>query len=160
MSKKKPNISAQVRSLVEQPIKDMGYSLWDVTFYKEGADLTLEIAIDKKDGVSLEDCSRVTKVIEPLIDELDPVEEGYFLMVSSAGSDRELRTAEHIGAAIDGSLTVTLKLYSAFEGKKEYVGVIKSADTDIITVSNPEGETALPRKLISKMTALFVSEQA
>lgn len=154
MSNKKPNIASQIRTLVEKPITDMGYSLWDVTYYKEGAELTLEIAVDKKGGMSLDDCSLITNKIEPLIDELDPIQEAYCLMVSSAGCDRELHNDVHIESAKSGNLPVTFKLFSVFEGKKEYYGNIKSFDNDIITIESDK-EISLPRKLISKMTASF-----
>ncbi|PKM62572.1 MAG: ribosome maturation factor [Firmicutes bacterium HGW-Firmicutes-21] len=154
---KKLNIASLVRSIVEKPINDLGLDIWDVTLYKEGAELTLEVALDKEGGVSIEDCSKTTKLIEPLIDELNPIEEGYYLMVSSAGVDRELRTAEHIEYAIKASLPVTFKLFSAFEGKKEYSGIIAVVDSDTITMrqSGTESETVLPKKLVAKMTAHF-----
>ncbi len=159
MSKKKPNITSQISSLVQKPINDMGYILWDVTYYKEGAEKTLEIAIDKKGGVSLEDCSKVTKVIEPLIDRLNPIEESYYLMVSSAGSERVLRTAAHIEAAKEHSVIVILKLFTSFEGKKEYEGSIADATPDSITITqrDTDSEITLPRKLISKMSAMFTA---
>jgi len=161
MANKKLNIASQVRLLVEKPITDMGYSLWDVTFYKDSADPTLEIAVEKKGGISLDDCSLITKQIEPLIDELDPIMESYCLMVSSAGYDRELNTALHIEIAMSRELPVTFKLFTVFEGKKEYCGIIKSFDNDIITISEavvPVRETVLPRKLVAKMSAFFIDD--
>ncbi|MDD4164985.1 MAG: ribosome maturation factor RimP [Eubacteriales bacterium] len=157
MSNKKQNTASQVRALVEKPISEMGFSLWDVAYYKEGAELILEVSVDKKGGISLDDCSDITKKIEPIIDELDPISEPYCLMVSSAGIDRELRNDEQIGAAKDGGYTVNFKLFSLLEGRKEYYGTIKSFDNDIITIERNDetGDISLPRKLISKMTACF-----
>ncbi|HBR31290.1 MAG TPA: ribosome maturation factor, partial [Clostridiales bacterium] len=68
MSNKKQNTASQVRALVEKPISEMGFSLWDVAYYKEGAELILEVSVDKKGGISLDDCSDITKKIEPIID--------------------------------------------------------------------------------------------
>ncbi|HAN21751.1 MAG: hypothetical protein A2Y15_00395 [Clostridiales bacterium GWF2_36_10] len=155
MANKKQNVASLVRTAVEKPITDMGYMLWDVAFYKEGAELILEVLIDKKGGVSIEDCSSVTRVIDPIIDTLDPIEESYSLMVSSAGSDRVLNNTEHINIAINEKLSVIFKLFSAFEGKKEYSGKILSVDAEAILIQTDNIETKLPRKLVSRMTALF-----
>lgn len=159
MSKKKQNIASKVRNLVENVITDMGYTLWDVTYYKEGADMILEISVDKNAGVSLDDCSKITKTVEPLIDELDPIQGSYCLMVSSAGTDRELRTIDHIKYAIEKKLPVVIKLFSAFEGEKKFSGSIKYADKDNITIIRDqiENEIVLPKKLISKITT-FTNE--
>lgn len=158
MATKKLNIAAQVRALVERPITDLGYLLWDVSLYKEGSELILEVSVDKKNGMSIDDCSLITKIIEPLIDELDPIDEGYCLMVSSAGSERELHTAEQILFTIESGYDVTIKLFSAFEGKKEFNGIIKNFNNDNIILTSEGTETVLPRKLISKMTAHYKNE--
>lgn len=155
MSNKKPNIASQVRTLVEKPITELGYTLWDVSFYKEGAEMILEIAVDKKGGMSLDDCSLLTNLVEPLIDALDPIEGAYCLMVASAGCDRELQSELQIEAAMSKNSLVSFKLFSVFEGKKEYRGHIKQFDNDIITIADADTEIALPRKLISKMKASF-----
>lgn len=157
MAKKKQNVASQVRELIEKPVTDIGYTIWDVVYYKEGAELILEVMIDKNNGVSIDDCSIVTRAIEPLIDELDPVNEAYCLMVSSAGSDRALNNTDHIEFAMNEKLPVIFKLFSAFESKKEFSGTIKCFDTDTVTIIQPENdsEIILPKKLISKMTASF-----
>jgi ribosome maturation factor RimP len=149
----KKNTASQVRNAVEKVISDMGYSLWDVTLYKEGPELILEIAIDKKGGVSIDDCSLITKAVDPIIDELDPIEEGYSLLVSSAGSSREIRTPEHLNYAASEKLDVDVRLFTAFEGIKEYGGKIKSFDSEFMIIEQAESEIKLPRKLISKITA-------
>ena len=69
------NVASKVRALVEEPIINAGYSLWDVSYYKEGPEMILEISIDKQGGISINDCSEVTRLIDPMIDELDPIEE-------------------------------------------------------------------------------------
>ena len=152
------NVASKVRALVEEPIINAGYSLWDVAYYKEGPEMILEISIDKQGGISINDCSEVTRLIEPMIDELDPIEESYCLQVSSAGTVRPLDRDEHIKFAMDNKLDVTLGLYVAVEGSKEYVGVIESFDGENI-VLNSEGATrTFNKKQISKINAEFETE--
>lgn len=149
----KKNIASQVKDAVEKVITDLGYTLWDVTLYKEGPELILEIAIDKDGGVTIDDCSIVTKAIDPIIDELDPIEDEYSLLVSSPGSERELRTPLHMEYALKNNLTVHLKLFAAFEGAKEYEGKLKSHDGDIICIVQADREVHVPKKMVSKITA-------
>lgn len=152
------NIAAKVKALVEEPIVNAGYTLWDVAYYKEGPEMILEISIDKQGGISINDCSEVTRIIEPMIDELDPIEESYCLQVSSAGTVRPLDRDEHIKFALDNKLNVTLGLYVAVDGSKEYVGVIESFDGENI-VLNSEGTTrTFGKKQISKINAEFETE--
>jgi ribosome maturation factor RimP len=149
----KKNIASKVKDAVEKVITDLGYALWDVTLYKEGPELLLEISIDKDGGVTIEDCSIVTKAVDPIIDALDPIEDEYSLLVSSAGSDRELRTPEHMDYAMHKNLTVHLKLFTAFEGAKEYEGKLNSHNSDIISIDVNEKVLEIPKKIISKITA-------
>ncbi len=149
----KKNIATQVRDAVEKVITDLGYTLWDVTIYKEGPELILEIAVDKEGGVSIDDCSIVTKAVDPIIDKLDPIEDEYSLLVSSAGSERELRTPFHLEYAMQKNLTVHAKLFTSFEGAKEYEGKLKSFDSDIISIAQNEKAVDIPKKIISKIIA-------
>lgn len=149
----KKNIASKVKNAVEKVITDLGYELWDVTLYKEGPEWILEISVDKDGGVTIDDCSVVTQAVDPIIDELDPIDEEYSLLVSSAGYERELRTPEHFDFAMHKNLTVHLKLFTAFEGAKEYQGKLKSHDSDIISIAQDEKVVDIPKKLVSKITA-------
>ena len=89
------NTAAAVRALAEPIAAQLGLSVWDVTFTKEGAQWYLRIYIDKPDGVDIDDCERMTRAIDPVLDEADPIEDAYLLEVSSPGIERELTRADH-----------------------------------------------------------------
>lgn len=76
-------------------VEGMGLELWDVVFEKEGADWNLCLLIDKEGGVDLEDCEKVSREIDPKLDEMDPIEQSYYLVVSSPGVNRLLTKPEH-----------------------------------------------------------------
>ena len=152
------NIASRVRAEVEESIVNAGYTLWDVAYYKEGPEMILEISIDKQGGISINDCSEVTRIIEPIIDELDPIEESYCLQVSSAGTVRPLDKDEHIKFACDNKLNVTLGLYVAVDGSKEYVGVIESFDDESIVINSEGTARTFGKKQISKINAEFETE--
>lgn len=152
------NIAEKVRSAVEEVIVEAGYSVWDVSYYKEGPEMILEISIDKQGGISINDCSAVTRLIEPIIDELDPIEESYCLQVSSAGTVRPLDKDEHIQLACDNKLQATVKLYVAVDGKKEYSGIIEEYDGEKLTIVEGEEKHTFDKKQISKINAEFETE--
>lgn len=149
----KKGIAARVRQAVEPIICSMGYSVWNVSYYKEAADYNLEIELDKDGGIDIDDCSKVTEAINPVIDALDPVEGAYYLVVSGAGLDRTLSCDEHLDFVIQHGYCVTAKLFTAFEGKKEFSGLLAGFDQDTITVTENEKEIKIDRKLISRLTA-------
>ncbi len=153
MADKKSNVAAKVRQAIEPSVVGMGYSIWNISFGKEVTDYTLEIEIDKQGTVDIDDCIKVNDVIEPIIDELDPIEMQYNLVVSSAGLDRTLSCDEHFNYAINGGYTVTAKLYTATEGSKEHSGILQKYDADTITVNNGEKQIKIDRKAVSKLTA-------
>lgn len=85
-----------VREAIAPTVEEMGYSIWDVTYSKIGSDYHLEITIDSEEGINIEDCERVHRAIDPILDEKDPIEGFYYLEVSSPGVERELRLEEHL----------------------------------------------------------------
>jgi len=101
-------IAQSVQDVISKPITDAGYTLWDVEFINEGGAYNLLITIDNAAGISLCDCETVTRLIDPIIDSLDPIEESYFLEVSSPGCERLLRTDAHLEAYLQKSVLVGL----------------------------------------------------
>lgn len=77
------NIETKVEALIENKILNLGYKLYDVEYVKEGKDYFLRIYIDKENGISLEDCEKVSNEITEILDEEDYIKEQYFLEVSS-----------------------------------------------------------------------------
>ena len=145
------NVVGTVTEALRPVINELGYSLWDVEFVKEGADYFLRFTIDHADGVDINACEKVHRTIDPLLDEADPIEQAYALIVSGAGLTRVLRSDEHIDRAVKEGWNTELKLFAAVNGTKELAGVITAFDKDTVTV----GETKIERKMISKMTSIL-----
>ena len=82
-------------ALAEPAVKEQGCSLWDVEYIKEAGSWFLLIYIDKPEGVSINDCEAVSRVVSDLLDEADPIQEPYTFEVSSAGADRVLKKPAH-----------------------------------------------------------------
>ena len=114
----------KVEKLVEEIVKpitdDENIELVDVEFKKEGPIRYLRVFIDKEGGISLDDCQLVNKQISAKLDELDSIEESYFLEVSSPGLDRPLKKESDF-IKYEGKI-VELKLYKPIEGSKRIEG--------------------------------------
>ena len=81
-TKKKGGVAERVREMAEPLARELGLSIWDVQFLKEGADWFLRIFIDKEDGVGIDDCVDMTHAIDPVLDREDPIPQEYTLEVS------------------------------------------------------------------------------
>ena len=88
----KKSVKETVREAIAPTVAELGYRIWDITFTKIGADYHLEITIDNDRGINIDDCEKVHRAIDPILDEVDPIEDFYYLEVSSPGIERELRT--------------------------------------------------------------------
>jgi len=132
---KKKNTSLLVRELVEPIAVDFGLTLWDVQFEKEGSDWQLRIIIDKEGSVSINDCEKLSRTIDPLLDELDPTDHPYYLVVSSPGIGRILKTDVHLEAFLGKSVRIRL-IRPDEDNKRDYVGILTAYDSTTITIEH------------------------
>lgn len=138
------NTAAAVRALAEPIAQELGLSVWDVTFTKEGASWYLRIYIDKEGGVDLDDCERMSRAVDGPIDELDPVEQLYYLEVCSPGLERELRLPEHFELMAGSEICVTF--IRPIDGEKEVIATLVGLrDKDIIMTDLDGTEFSIPR---------------
>ena len=149
----KKNVRETVKAAILPTVTELGYRLWDVTYSKIGADYHLEITIDNDEGININDCERVHRAIDPIIDECDPIEGFYYLDVSSPGSERDLRTEEHILHCIGWQ--VEAKLFTAKDGRKSVVGTLQSYEDSTVTITSGEESVSLKRDEISKLNTVY-----
>lgn len=134
--------------------EQLGYALWDVEFVKEGARRILRVTIDNEEGITIEDCERMHRAIDPVLDELDPIEDAYDLEVSSPGIERDLRTNAHVDACIGEDVEV--RFFAPFEGQKAIRGVLAGREGDeAILLRVGDEEKRLPRTAIAKISTVF-----
>jgi ribosome maturation factor RimP len=119
---------ADLKEKVDAFLQSIGYALYDLEIVKENKDKILRIYIDKDQGVNMDDIVLVTQKINPFIDDLDPIEDAYFMEVSSPGAEKELRTKEAIKHAIN-----RLVFVETFTQKLE--GDLLDFDGDTLTLS-------------------------
>ena len=143
-------IEEKVEELLKDKIENIGYSLYDVEYAKEGQNYYLRIFIDSPKGIDLNDCEKVSNEINELLDQADYIKEQYFLEVSSPGVERNLRKDSHLAQNIGKQVEV--KLYKKDEnGNKSYIGELKAFDNDAITID----EFKFDRKNIAQLKTVF-----
>ena len=152
----KKNVRETVREAIEPTVTELGYSIWDVTYTKIGADYHLEITIDSEAGINIEDCEKVHRAIDPILDECDPIEDFYYLEVSSPGIERELRVPEHFEAMIGAKVEV--RLFVARNGAKSVIGELVGYDNGSVTVREDSGELTLAEGEYSKVTTVWFED--
>ena len=149
----KKSIRETVREGIEQTVTDLGYRIWDITYSKIGADYHLEITIDNDDGIEISDCEKVHRAIDPILDEIDPIEDFYYLEVSSPGVERELRTDEHISLSIGEKVEV--KLFAPKDGIKSVIGSLVSYENGIVTIATDTEEYSFEKSDVSKIKTIY-----
>ena len=154
----KKSVKDTVREAILPVVTELGYRIWDITYAKVGADYHLEITIDSDAGIQIEDCERVHRAIDPILDEADPIEGFYYLEVSSPGIERELRTEEHILSFIGAR--VEAKLFSPKDGKRAIRGTLASlGENGAVCIAEDGGEEILLQSNeISRLATLFFEE--
>lgn len=149
----KKSVKDTVRDAILPTVTELGYRIWDILYSKVGADYHLEITIDSDDGINIEDCEKVHRAIDPILDEVDPIENFYYLEVSSPGIERELRTDEHITLSIGQK--VEAKLFVQKDGKKSFTGLLEGFDGNSLTLDCDGEVTVLPKNEIAKITTVY-----
>ena len=151
---KGPSIAERVAALAEPLAEEFGYFLWDVEYVKEGGRRILRITIDSEEGLYIEDCEKLHRALDPILDEADPIEEAYYLEVSSPGIERELRTDMHIEAC--EGWDVEVKLYAPVDNSKVFRGKLLPLGEDgEIRINTAAGERVFPRAAVAKIQTYF-----
>ena len=135
-------ITDTVWALAEPVVKERGLELWDVEYVREAGTNYLRIYIDRPgEGVFIDDCEAVSKALDPMLDEADPIPDAYTFEVSSAGAERQLKRErdflQFMGAKIE------VKLYRPREGKKVLQGVLKGYENGDVLLETAEGSVRI-----------------
>ena len=126
-------ITDTVFKLAQPVVEQEGCSLWDVEYIREAGTWYLRIYIDKDGGVSIDDCERISRRLDPMLDEADPIPESYVFEVGSAGAERELKRPSDFEQFMGSKVEV--RLYQPLEGSKSFVGMLAGYDNGDVTVN-------------------------
>lgn len=142
-------ITDVVTALAEPVVRENGCELWDVEYIREAGQWFLRVYIDKTDGVSIEDCERISRALDTILDEADPVPGSYVFEVSSAGAERELKRPSDFDRYIGASVEV--KLYKPLNGSKSYPGKLTAYNDGNVTILFGKEEITLEKQQIAQV---------
>ena len=125
-------ITEQVAQFAEPIVLEKGCTLWDVEYVREGSERYLRIYIDKDGGIDIDDCEKIHRAIDPILDEKDPIAESYHFEVCSAGIERALKRPGDFERFMDSPVLV--KLYRPRNGLKEIPGILRGYEDGKVTV--------------------------
>ena len=125
-------ITDQVAAFARPIVEAHGCTLWDVEYLREGADYILRLCIDKDGGVDISDCEAISRAVDPILDERDPIPGSYQFEVCSAGLERALKRPEDFQRFLGSPITV--KLYRPHNGLKEIPAVLRGYEDGKLTV--------------------------
>ena len=121
-----------VTEFAQPVVESFGCSLWDVEYVREGSERFLRLYIDKDGGIDIEDCEKIHRAMDPILDEKDPIAESYHFEVCSAGFERVLKRPEDFARFMDSAVLV--KLYRPRNGLKEIPAVLRGYEDGKVTV--------------------------
>lgn len=127
----------QLGELLGPVVAGLGYELWELEYAPRAGGGLLRLYIDTPEGISLDDCERVSRAVSEMLDAADPIPGSYTLEVSSPGLDRVLRTRAHFERYT--GVRVKLEMMQPIEGRKRYVGRLAQVGASEITLELDAG---------------------
>ena len=121
--------AAVVEALVRPTVEGFGLRLWDVRFEKEGPDWFLRVLIDRDEPLDTDTCEAVSRAIDPILDEADPIDQSYYLEVGSPGMGRRLTRPEHY-EQLKGQKCAVRLIRPDAQGRRDYAGLLQGLDAD------------------------------
>lgn len=138
-----------VRSLAEPVAAQCDCEVWDVEYVREAGAWYLRVYIDKPGGVGIDDCEAVSRALDPVLDEADPVPGSYVFEVSSAGAERELKRPGDFERFIGEQVEV--KHYQPIDGAKSHVGLLRGYDNGDVTVEVNGAERVFKKAQVAQV---------
>ena len=143
-------ITDQITQFAQPIVESFGCTLWDVEYVREGSEQFLRLYIDKDGGVDIEDCEKIHRAVDPVLDEKDPIPQSYHFEVCSAGLERALKRPSDFEQFMGSPILI--KLYRPKNGLKEFPAILHGyedgkviAEAGKETITFEKSEVALVR---------------
>ena len=125
-------ITEKVTQMALPIVEAHGCQLWDVEYVREGSEYFLRLYLDKDGGVDINDCEAISRAMDPILDEEDPIPESYHFEVCSAGLERPLKRPADFERFMGEAIMV--KLYRPRNGLKEIPGILRGYENGCVTM--------------------------
>ena len=141
-------LTARLTGMLEPVVLGQGLELVELQFRREPVGWVLRLIIDGPDGISLDDCSRISREAGHLLEVEDPIEQHYHLEVSSPGLDRPLKCERDYVRCLGKKAKIVTA--EAIAGEHQVVGVLARVADGVVTVQTEKGEVAVPLATIRR----------
>ena len=142
-------VTETVTALAAPIAAELGLELWDVEYIREAGQWFLRVYIDKDGGVSINDCEALSRALDPVLDETDPIPDSYVFEVSSAGAERELKRPGDFERFMGSGAEV--RLYQPVNGSKSFVGTLSGYDDGNVTLTAAGKELTFEKSQIAQV---------
>jgi len=142
-----------ITELIGTTVQALGLELWGVELLQQGRYSLLRVYIEREEGVTIEDCEKVSRQVSALLDVEDPIAGEYTLEVSSPGVDRPLFSVEQYAKYVGSE--VNLKLRRAVDGRRKFKGQIIKVSGDIVGLLVEGTEYDLEHSDIEKASIVY-----
>ena len=142
-------VTETVTALAAPVAEKLGLELWDVEYIREAGQWFLRVYIDKDGGVSINDCEALSRALDPVLDEADPIPDSYVFEVSSAGAERELKRPGDFERFMGSGAEV--RLYQPVNGSKSFVGTLSGYRDGDVTLTIAGKETTFEKAQIAQV---------
>ena len=144
----------QLQAILAPVVEAMEYQCWGVEFVSQGRHSVLRVFIEHEQGISVDDCEKVSHQLSAVLDVEDPISGEYTLEVSSPGMDRPLFTLEQFAAYV--GQRVKIKMRVAVEDRRNFQGILRAVEDQDVVVQVDEYEYLLPIDFIDKANVIPV----
>lgn len=142
-------IAQKVYELALPVAERQGVEVWDVEYVKEAGQWFLRVYIDKHGGIGIDECERMSRELDPILDEADPIPGSYTFEVSSAGAERQLKRPSDF-ERFSGA-KVEVKLYRGVDGRKEFIGNLAGYENGSVTVEIDGAQRTFEKENIAQV---------
>jgi ribosome maturation factor RimP len=140
--------------LIEPVDQELGCELWGIEKLQQGRQVVLKIYIESADGITVDDCARISRQVSAILDVEDPIPGEYMLEVSSPGVERRLFKPEHFDVCKGEKVQITLR--QAFDGRRKFKGVLCGLeDEEVVIRVDDAQEIVLPISSIERARVLM-----
>ena len=147
-------VTEKVEALARPVIEDEGCELWSVEYVREAGSWYLRVFIDKDGGVGIDDCERISRRLDPILDEADPIPDSYVFEVGSAGAERELKRPSDFEKFMGSE--VELRLYQPVNGSKVFIGTLEGYNAGDVTIKTAKDTLSFVKSQVA-LVKLHVS---
>ena len=144
----------ELEALLMPTVRALGCEIWGLEYRPRGHNSTLNLYIDSAEGVTIDDCERVSRQVSALLDVEDPIIHSYRLEVSSPGVDRVLFRREQYVANVGEQVDVRLAF--PFDGRRRFAGRLAGLEGDDVVVQVEDHEILLPFEQIQRARVVSV----